>query len=187
MSRIKPADISKNPDLKAMFDMAEQNMGFSPEDGKIMAHNPDILNAVGGLVASVLNNGSVAPGTKRLIGFMTSQSSGCHYCSAHSSHGALGHGISEDQLNAIWEYESCDLFSNKEKAAIRVAHKAGMVPNATEQEDIDELKKYYTDAEVIEIVSTIGLYGFFNKFNHTLGTDIEEKPKRSYERVKKKR
>lgn len=182
--RIEPKSIDDlSPTFREIMEKGADSMGFMPQDGLLLAHCPDILNAVSGLTQAILGKGSVSSGTKRLIGYMTSQSSGCHYCSAHSSHGALSNGISEEQLKEIWEYEQSDLFSDQEKVAIRIAHKAGMHPNSADQTDIDELKKYYSDEEVVEIISTIALYGFFNKFNQTLNTDIEEKPLATYKRI----
>lgn len=183
MSRVKPIELSSRPELKSVFEGAVRTMGFMPEDALIMAHCVDILKANGAMVGAILGQGNVPPGLKRMIGFITSQSSGCEYCSAHTSYSADKYGISDEQMNAIWEYESSDLFTKKEKAAIRLAHHAGMHPNSATDADFSELRKYFNEAEIVEIVSTIALYGFFNKFNDTMKTAVETEPMKAYKRL----
>ena len=51
-----------------------------------------------------------------------------------------------------------------------------MSPSQTEQKHFDELGKYFNDAEIVEIVATISLFGFLNRWNDSMATEIEELP-----------
>lgn len=184
MSRITPKSIDQLGELSVMMAKGAEVMGFSPIDGLVMAHCPDMLKGAGAMINSVLGKGTVDPGLKRMIGFITSQAAGCHYCSAHTSFTAYRHGVSEEKMKAIWEYPSSDLFSLKEKAALDFAQKAGMVPNACTDYDFEALRDHFTTEEVVEIVFTISMYAFLNKFNDTMKTDIEAEPLSAYEKVK---
>jgi len=49
-------------------------------------------------------------------------------------------------------------------------------PNAVTDEDFTELKRYYTDAQIVDIVAVIALFGFLNRFNDTMATELESSP-----------
>ena len=40
----------------------------------------------------------------------------------------------------------------------------------------DQLKKYFSKKEIIDIVSVISLFGYLNRWNDTLGTVLEDIP-----------
>lgn len=184
MSRIVPKAIDELGDLASLVNHGAEVMGFMAEDALIMAHCPDMLKGTGHMINSILGTGTIDPGLKRMLGFITSQASGCHYCSAHTSYTAIKNGIEQEKLNAIWEYATSDLFSDQEKAALDFANKAGMVPNACTAEDYDKLSLYFSTEEIVEIVFTLSLYAFLNKFNDTVKTTIEEAPAMAYENLK---
>ena len=50
------------------------------------------------------------------------------------------------------------------------------MPNNSNQEHFDNLSKYYSKKEIVDIVSVISLFGFLNRWNDTLGTALEEVP-----------
>ena len=43
-------------------------------------------------------------------------------------------------------------------------------------EDFDRLKQHYNEEEIVEIVSVIALFGFLNRWNSTLATELEAMP-----------
>jgi hypothetical protein len=53
---------------------------------------------------------------------------------------------------------------------------AAQVPNAVSDADFAELKKHYTDAQIVDIVAVISLFGFLNRFNDTMATELEAPP-----------
>ena len=185
MNRIKPKHITEDNPLYQILHAGAKTMGFLSTDGLIMAHCPDMLKASGQLINSILSGGRIDGGLKRMIGYIVSQSAGCKYCSAHTSFTALRNGISTEKMTAIWEYESSELFSPEERAALRLAHHAGIHPNASNTADFDLLEKFYSAEEIVEIVFTISLYAFLNKFNDTIRTEIEKEPMKVFNQLKK--
>ena len=184
MSRITPKKLDQLGELSSLMSKGAEVMGFMPIDGLVMAHCPEMLKGSGAMINAVLGTGAVDPGLKRMIGYLSSQASGCHYCSAHTSYTAIKNGIPEKKMQAIWDYPTSDKFSAKEKAALDFAQKAGMVPNGCSDDDFEKLKDHFTTEEVVEIVFTISMYAFLNKFNDTLKTNIEAEPLAAYQKVK---
>lgn len=173
MSRIQPLQIEDLPELAGVFKAGERIMGFIPNDGLIMAHQPAVLKAFLGLVQAVYEPGKVSGGLKRLMGLLASTVSGCLYCQAHASNAAQQQDVEAQKINAVWEFESSQLFSVAERSALRFALHASMIPNATTDEDFVALKQYYSDPEIIEMLSVISMYAFLNRWNSTLQTDLE--------------
>jgi len=85
--------------------------------------------------------------------------------------------VSVEKIKAVFEFESNDLFSEKERAALRVAVHAAMVPNAVEAKYMNGLSKHFSERQVIEVVAIIPLLGFLNRWNDTMATTLENSPK----------
>ncbi len=177
MSRLAPLSYGElPPSVRERIDKAEELLGFRPNDALIMARHPALMDAVGALVGALYGAGAVDPALKRLIGEATSKAAGCFYCSAHAAKGAKTLGVDAARIEAVWNFEDSDLFTDAERAAIRVAMKSGMSPNETTDEDFAELKRHFSDDEIVEIVGVIAMFGFLNRWNSTLQTELEPAP-----------
>jgi alkylhydroperoxidase family enzyme len=83
----------------------------------------------------------------------------------------------DEKIRAVWEFESSSLFSDRERAALRVAWKASTVPNQATAADFEALKNHFDEGQIVEIVATIALFGYLNRWNDTMATDLEEHPR----------
>ncbi len=164
------------PALEPMFQMVEATMGFVPNSMLTMAHWPELLQGFGAFAGTVLGGGQLDPGLKQLIAFVVSNAAGCRYCQAHTSHSAERAGVSNQKIQAAFEFETNDSFDEAEKSALRVALHAGMVPNAVEPEHMAALEDHYTAQQIVEIVGVISLFGFLNRWNDTMATSLEDLP-----------
>ena len=176
MTLVTPKTREEMPDMEPIFNMVEASMGFVPTSMLTMAHWPELLQTFGAFAGNVLNNGEVAPGLKQLIAFVISNVAGCRYCQAHTSHSAAKRGVSIEKIKAAFEFESSDLFDEAERAALRVALHAGLVPNAVSPDHMAELNKHFTARESVEIVAVISLFGYLNRWNDTMASTLEDAP-----------
>jgi uncharacterized peroxidase-related enzyme len=175
--RLAPLPVDANPDLKDVFDASKKRMGFVPNSQLIMQRKPKILKAFGALSSAVNDpDGKVPNNFKRLIGHVASRSAGCQYCMAHTAEGAHKQGIDDQKLDAVWSYQTSPLFTPAERAALDVAVAAGTVPNAVTDEMFLELKKHWTEEQIVEIVAVIAIFGFLNRWNDTMATPLEDEP-----------
>lgn len=184
MSRIKPLSMDQLPDSQRdALAGAERMMGFVSNDSLTMARSPALMDAFAGLVRAVYAPGQVDDGLKRLIGLVTSSTAGCRYCMGHTALTSQKYGIDEAKLAAVWAFERSDLFTPAEKAALRVAMHAGQCPNGVTDEMYAELGRYFDEEAQLEIVSVIALFGFLNRWNSTLATDLEALPRAALDKV----
>ena len=174
MPRIDPLPRQALGDLNAVLAAAESRMGFVPNSQLILAHRPEIVRAFAQLGAAINGPSStINPQLRNLVAQIASRAAGCGYCMAHTTHTAARAGVSAEKEDALWSYETSPLFSDAERAALRVAQGAAQVPNAVTDADFAELKKHYTDAQIVDIVAVISLFGFLNRFNDTIATELE--------------
>ena len=181
MSRLpRPEPDSLPPDVRDLIQGGAEAMGFTPNDALDMARRPDILRGVSAMVGSIYGPGEVALPLKRLIGYIASTAAGCIYCQQHTAHGSLKSGVEAAKMRAAWEYETSDLFTDAERAALRVAHLGSLTPAQVEDDQMEDLRSHFTDAQVTEIVAVIAMFGFLNRWNTVMGTDIEPAPEAAF-------
>jgi uncharacterized peroxidase-related enzyme len=175
--RLSPLPPDYAPELKDDFAEYERRGGYIPNSMLIMQRKPKLALTLTRLHSEIFDpNGEVDPGLKRLIAFVCSRSAGCQYCMAHQVGGSFRLGVNEKKFDAIWDYQTSLLYSDAERAALDVAVAAGCVPNAVTDEMFERLKKYWTEEQIVEIVATIAIFGFFNRWNDTMATPLEEIP-----------
>jgi uncharacterized peroxidase-related enzyme len=174
MSRLKPLPPEATPELKPYFDFFLGTLGFTPNSVLTMQRKPTLVKAFADLNAAVMApDGDVDLGFRRLIGYVASRAAGCLYCQAHTLLGAKNFGISEAKLEAVWQYQSSDLFTQKEKTALDFSLAAAQQPNAVTDDHFAQMKQYWTEAEIVEILGVVAMFGFLNRWNDTMGTPIE--------------
>ena len=129
------------PELQDDFAIFERILGFVPNSLLTMQRMPGMVKGFGELTKAVMDpNGSVDLGFMRLIAHFSSRAAGCQYCEAHSLVAAKIHGISQEKLDAIWEYRESPLYSEAERVALDYALAAGSVPNAVDAELVQQMK-----------------------------------------------
>jgi uncharacterized peroxidase-related enzyme len=177
MSRVKPLERKSVPELEPVLGQTEKRMGFLPNSQLIMAYKPKLLQGFAALAAGVQDPANKTSRQLRaLVGHMASRSAGCMYCIAHTGDGAHHADVEDRKLQAIWQYETSPLFSEAERAALRFAQGAAQVPNAVTDADFAALRKHFSDEEIVELVGVIAFFGFLNRWNDTLATELEPVP-----------
>lgn len=87
-----------------------------------------------------------------------------------ASHTALArrHGWSEEQLSDLANFRNRSDFTDAEKAALELAERVTRDSNGVDDAFWNELRKYYDEGEIVELLAAIGLFNYFNRFNNAL-------------------
>ncbi len=178
MSRIRPLTDAELGDLAEAFEPTIRRMGFVPNSQRVMAYKPELLKAFAALGKAVnaQTDGSIPASLKSMIANASSLAAGCMYCIAHTGSTTSRTGIEDEKIAAIWEFETSPLFSEAERSALRFAQAAAAVPNMVTDADFADLRRHYTDYQIVEIVGVIAMFGFLNRWNDTMATALEEEP-----------
>ena len=176
MPHIAPVDLAQSDDAKADIEWLASATGFVANSMLTLSHRPEIAKAVHGLIRAVVRNpdGTVDPALRWMVAHVTSVANGCQYCSAHTFKNGADNGVSQDKLEALWEFETNPIFSDAERAALRVAVTGGQCPSYATPEDMAELRRHFNEAQIVEIGAVIALFGFNNRWNALMETDVED-------------
>ncbi len=178
MPHVKPIPREDLPQYEPFFSVAEQMMGgFVPNSLFTLAHRPEILEAFMRLAGTVNGPGTVDRGLKQLVAYVASNAAGCRYCQAHTSTHASHAGVEAEKIEHAFEYETHPVFSDAERATLRLARDSALQPNLVEPGHFEDLRQHFDEAQIVELVSVCALFGFLNRWNDTMSTELESVPR----------
>ena len=171
MSRINVIDQhNANPEQKALLDAIQGQLGMVPNFLKVFANSPVALQAFLGL-HGVANGGSLSPQTRERIALALAQQNTCEYClSAHTAIGRKA-GLTGDEIAAARAGSSEDA-----KAAVAVKLARSLVEHKgdiTTAELIEAREAGYSDADIVEIITHVGMNLLTNILGKASRVDID--------------
>ncbi|MEM9066383.1 MAG: nuclear transport factor 2 family protein [Planctomycetota bacterium] len=102
--------------------------------------------------------------------------SGCAHCQVHGAYGvfdALEEDFPSDEvpqdvfeqkilpkIHALFDFERSDLFTDGDRAYLRLARDAGPLPTRMSPDHIEEMRRHFTDREIQEHVATLVASGW---------------------------
>lgn len=184
MAHMQPLPPENTPELEQDFALFEQILGFVPNSLLTMQRVPGMVKGFGALTRSVMDpSGPVDLGFMRLVAHFASRAAGCRYCEAHSLVAAEIHGVPQEKLDAIWDYRESPLYSEAERTALDFALAAGSVPNAVDEPLMERMRAHWDERQIVHILGAVCLYGFLNRWNDSMATDLEDPPRAMGQRV----
>lgn len=170
-----PASEREDKELQDLVDFYNETLGFCPNSVKTMYHRPAIAYAFIALNKAVMENkGRVTSALKRLVGYVSSNAAGCRYCQAHTIRAAERYGAPTEQMAHIWAYKTHAAFNEAERAALDFAVASSVIPNAVDDEIANNLRMHWDEGEIVEIAGVVALFGYLNRWNDSMGTEIED-------------
>ncbi len=141
MALVTPLSPDHDLETKELAEFFNETLGFCPNSVLTMQRRPAISKAFINLNKAVMaNEGRVTSALKRMIAWVSSNSTGCKYCQAHAIRAAERYGAEQEKLDNIWEYKTHPAFSETERVALDFSLAASLVPNAI---DSDLKKRLY--------------------------------------------
>ena len=174
MARLAPLPPEHTPELKQHFDFFLTTLGFAPNSVLTMQRKPKLVQAFAQLNAAVMDPaGKVDLGFRRLVGHLASKAAGCLYCQAHTVLGAKNFGVDDARLAQLWDFRTSALFSEKERVALEFALAAAQQPNAVTDALFGELRRHWSEEQIVEILGVVAMFGFLNRWNDSMATPLE--------------
>jgi uncharacterized peroxidase-related enzyme len=168
VSYVSDQDVAEK--IKPVFEGMEKKLGVVPNVFRVMAHNPEMLEAFLGLNATLPRtklNGKL----RELAYIKTSELNGCDYCLHH--HRTLGKkaGLNDRQVNETAQGETSDAYNELEREIMRYAEEVTRHINVSD-ELLGHLKKKLSDRELVELAMTVGIANFTNRVTETLRMEL---------------
>jgi uncharacterized peroxidase-related enzyme len=169
MPRISRLDRSEvSPELTTIYDRYLQERGNVPYFFRTVAHRPQIFETMIAHMEAVLRTGTLSTKLKELVVVRTSQLNCTAYCLASHTAISLKLGWTTEHLEALKDWQTSSLFSEAEKEAIHLAEVMTLRSHEYSDEDMARLRRFYSEGEVVELMASIGLFNYFNRFNNML-------------------
>jgi len=172
---VSPLGRTATKEAAEMSSFYEETLGFTPNSLFTMMHRPRIAAAFLEMNQAVMENkGRISSSLKRELAYLSSSISGCRYCEAHTIRAAERYGSSEERMLNLWEYKTHPAFSEAERAVFDLAVAASQVPNAVTDTIAENMRKHWDEGEIVEVLGVVALFGYLNRWNDSMGTEIEE-------------
>lgn len=157
----------------AIYDRYLRDRGNVPNMFRTLAHRPEILETAIAHMEAILNTGTLPKALKELVIVRTSQINRTPYCLA--SHTAICRrlGWSDKQMDDMAE-RALDTFTERERVAIHLAEVMTLNAHGYTAEDFAALREHFSEGEVVELMASIGLFNYFNRFNDLLQMEPTE-------------
>jgi uncharacterized peroxidase-related enzyme len=150
---------------KALFEQIKKATGQVPKWMRVMANCQDILIGFFTLFKAVMDDAPVDKLLKWRIALKVSDLNKCDFCISIAKQQLKMFGLTDEQIKNI---KSQNL-SEKEKTALEYAAASTQHAYNINAKVMSKMKQYYTDAQIVEISSVVGLFNFINRFNDSLG------------------
>jgi uncharacterized peroxidase-related enzyme len=137
---------------------------------KALAHRPEMLKTFLSFYASV--GRSLDRKLYELIYIRVSLINGCHYCTQHHLASSKRVGLTSEDWAALQKGDD-SRYSEKEKAALAYVDKLTRSPHEISDADFANLKKHFSDPEIVDIHLLTGLANLTNRFTDPLGLEVE--------------
>lgn len=166
LSRLNRSEVA--PELKDVYDKFLRDRGNVPYFFRTLAHRPEIFKTATAHMHAVLNTGTLPTKLKELVVVRTSQLNSTAYCLASHTAISLRLGTTPDQIEALKSWRDSPLFSEAAKVALHLAEVMTSDSLHYTDEDLAELKRFYSEGEIVELMASIGLFNYFNRMNNVL-------------------
>src|SRR6266404_7677746 len=87
-------------------------------------------------------------------------------------------GVPEDKLQAIDRYAEHPAYTDRERAALGYAEMVTISPNDITDQQFADLRRHFTDREIVELTAQAAFENFRARFNRSLRIEADDLAKR---------
>lgn len=135
---------------------------------------PALMKHFGPMAQLCLGGGELSRQLKQEAFMLLSLASGCRHCQAHGGYGLHLAGVSTKRIQALWDFERSDQFSDGERAVYYFALAAGASPNLVTPDHYAALRLHYSDQQITELLGVVAMSGFLNRYSDTLAVVTDQ-------------
>jgi uncharacterized peroxidase-related enzyme len=159
---------SASPEVREIYDTTLRGKPGNVQ--KALAHRPEMLKNFLGFYASV--GRSLDKKLYELIYLRVSLINGCRYCAQHHVASSRRAGLTAEDWSAL-QAGDYSRYTDRERAVLIYVEKLTRAPHTVTDADFDELKKHFSDPELVDIHMLAGLANLTNRVTDPLGLELE--------------
>ena len=149
---------------KKIFEQIKAKSGKVPKWMRVMGNCEDILCGFFTLFQATMDSAPLDSKLKWKVAYYVSEVNKCEFCVSVSKMQLKGFGLEDAEVINLE-----NTYTDREKIAIEYAQAATEHAYNINSETMKKVKAEFTDEELVELTSVIGLFNFINRFNDSLG------------------
>lgn len=140
---------------------------------QVVSHAPPMLLPYTQMAAFTQGRAALSPQVRALARHAASHINGCAWCQDYGEHLAAGLGVPAEKLARIHAYATDPAFTPAERAAIAFAEQMTQVGGRVDDQTFAELRRHFSEREVVELTLAVAAENFFNRMNAALGVEAQ--------------
>jgi alkylhydroperoxidase family enzyme len=173
ISRAKAGPVVKliyrfGPRMMKKLTGRDPQAGNGIEPFEIWAYQPKMMMAMGKFNQAIRKGKSVDERIRNMVELKGAQMIGCEFCVDLGSQICRNSGFTDDELLALATYQSSDLFTDREKAALDFTVAVMRTPVEVTDELFARVRSYFDEGQLVEITALLTLVNL-DRFNAAFG------------------
>ncbi|HLR29015.1 MAG TPA: carboxymuconolactone decarboxylase family protein [Paenalcaligenes sp.] len=166
MARIPYADLN-HPEIQPIVKQIEAERGSVIHLYQMLLQSPAVAQGWLDYLTAIRQKTSISGALRELIIMRVAILNRAPYEADQHAPIALQEGVTQDQLDALENWQDCDLFNAQEQAIL--AYTDAMTLHIQVPDQIfAQIKKHFSQQETVEITATIGAYNMVSRFLEAL-------------------
>jgi uncharacterized peroxidase-related enzyme len=161
---LEKEDVEKS--VYEIYEKFEKETGKVPEWVKVMAHSPKIVKEFIELFKVIMDEGKIEPDLKWKMAYLISETLKCPFCVSVTTKMLKKFGADGKTMEDVKEMKN---LSETEREILELVKDITEDGHLDRPEIFEKLKEKFNSAQIVELISVIGLFNYINRFNNTLG------------------
>jgi alkylhydroperoxidase family enzyme len=163
--RLEPIEKPKGVTLRFVYWMTRRRFGKVPTSIKVVvARAPKLLGLASAFGKFESKGIHLEKETHYMINMLVAGTNGCSFCLDLGRMMAVKDNMDMEKFNALPVYRTSSLFSDKERAALAYAEEMTLSKRVSDA-TFNELQRFYSDRDIVEITIVTGIQNFTNMTN----------------------
>ncbi len=156
--------------VRALYALQRRRYGVVFEPTRLWARAPKAMRGFLHLGAAVdWKDSPLEPALRSLVMVKVSQLNSCSFCIDLNGARLSERGMDVDKALELGHYESSDLFTERERAALDYAVAVTLPERGVDDAVFERLRRYFDDNAIVELTALVALQNASSKFNAALG------------------
>ena len=174
MGRVRDVGPNEVPaEIRDVYERFANGYGPFRDQVGVFAHVPSSVKHLMGLLLELREQKNVPFRYIELAVVTVSKLNKCDYCVGHHKPLLVVEGISPEGADNILNYKDHPELSEVDKLVVEYSIAVTNAPQKIRDNVFEQLRKHFTEAQIVELTLRIALCGFFNRFNDALQVDDE--------------
>ena len=161
-----------SPEVSELYGKMEKNGARIINLYRVLAHNSRVLKNHLQLGNTLLSRTTLSPKLREMAILRIARLSGSQYEWVQHYPVALEAGVSEEQAEALSQWQESGLFDEEECAVLRYTDEVALQVSVTD-ETFEMLKRFLDEQRIVELTVSIGYWGMVARILVPLQVDID--------------